>query len=91
MVARMVADPNSSGGWAVSRFKFEGDEELSGLRQAILSGWSWPRVAFLVAYLMGLPLRIYVSYICWGTGWGAAGAMLAWTIFEGWAASTRRA
>jgi hypothetical protein len=37
-------------------------------------------VAFLVAYLMGLPIQIYVSYLCFGTVWGTAVALVAWSI-----------
>lgn len=46
-------------------------------------GLWWPRVAFLVASLMGLPIQIYVSYLCFGTAWGAGIAMVAWIIFQG--------
>jgi len=110
LLVRLVADSASAGGWAVSRFRFQGDEELTFWRQffawllwmfiaplmfflvlvVFAGGFWWPRVALLVAYLMGVPLRIYVSYLWFGTPWSAAIAMVAWTIFEGWIASRRR-
>lgn len=107
LLIRVAADPAAARGWTVSRFKVQGDQELTFARQfftwllwmfispiafflvliLLFAGWAWPKVAFLVAYLMGLPIRIYVSYLCFGTVWGAVAAMVAWTLFEGWAAS----
>src|ERR1017187_8010798 len=106
MLVRLSADPAAPNGWAVSKFKFTDDSELTGVRQfftcllwmfisplmfylALLifaGGFLWARVALLVAYLMGIPLRIYVSYLWFGSVWGAIVAMVAWTLFELWAA-----
>jgi hypothetical protein len=53
----------------------------------LFGGFWWPKVAFLVAQLMGLPIQIYVSYLCFGTVWGTVVAMVAWTMFQGWVAN----
>ena len=52
-------------------------------------GFLWPRVALYVAYLMGLPLRIYVSMLWFGSVWATVIGMVAWTVFEGAALSQK--
>jgi hypothetical protein len=47
------------------------------------------QVAFMVAQLMGLPIQIYVSYLCFGSAWKAGIAMGVWVIFQGVMASKR--
>jgi hypothetical protein len=109
LIVRLVED-KSAAGWAVSRFRFQGDEELMILRQfltwflwMLLSpfvlyalllvfavGFMWKKLALLVAFLMAVPLRIYASYLCFGTLWGAIGGMAVWTVFEVVIAAKRR-
>lgn len=55
----------------------------------LFAGGMVPGVAFLVTSLMGLPIQIYVSYLCFGTVWGALIAMVAWIILIGSIAGRR--
>jgi hypothetical protein len=110
LVVRLTEDKTAAAGWAVTRFKFQSDRELSTMRQfftwllwmlisplvfyllllVFCFGFYWPKVALMVAYLMGLPLRIYVSYVWFGTIWGTVIAMVAWSVFEGMIAANRQ-
>lgn len=49
----------------------------------LFAGGMVPGVAFLVTSLMGLPIQIYASYLCFGTVWGAVVAMVTWIMFQG--------
>ena len=106
LLVQVAADPAADGGLTVTRFKFQGDEKLTYIRQfftwllwmflaplafllILMIFFGGSQVAFMVAQLMGLPIQIYVSYLCFGTVWGTVGAMVGWFVFQVWIASKR--
>lgn len=48
----------------------------------LFGGWAWQNMAYLVASLMVVPLRIYMSYVFFGTALSAGVAMVVWFMIE---------